>query len=529
MRRVDSSPSIDQIAYAAVGLFVLVITWNGFRLAGGAVANAFMVLAFLAFLALVLVAHRPVPLPPWLLVAAGLFAVAQLVNVIFPPDSALLNEALIHHRVLPQGEAPGFLPPLSDFDFAQLATLEIAFLIIPVMIATVATTAQRIERLLDLLVISATVNAVVACIGFAGIDLPPIGGEPGREAGLTLHPNYLALTCTIAIPLALLWVARGGRWGKYGLLSTALLLAGTYVSGSRAGTVSALVAIAVTVALVPRLRRAAGAVVPVIGMVLISIVIFTDAGQEALEQVRLTGVDTSGSDYSRERARDVALGQIEARPVQGVGFAVIGDAHNIYLQLLASGGVIALTGFLVFIGGLWSSARRARFGPQPDAVVAVSVSIGMWLLNGIFDNQVADKYLYVVPGLLIAMSCVAAASARAPAPSPRAPGGPAPRPRGRGGRIAGHGLRLLRPDDAAQWSPQVGARTAAPRARGARRRAGGRRADGRQAGDLQRLAGSVEIRRLRGSWARRATPRSAPGVGRPSRARRTSSPGTPGS
>jgi hypothetical protein len=27
-----------------------------------------------------------------------------------------------------------------------------------------------------------------------------------------------------------------------------------------------------------------------------------------------------------------------------------------------------------------------------------------WLTNGVFDNQLADKYLYVVPGLILALS-----------------------------------------------------------------------------------------------------------------------------
>ena len=412
MRRVAPSVSIDRIAYAAVALFVLVVTWNGFRLGGGAVANAFMVLAFLAFIARVLTTRQPVPVPPWLVAAGGGFVLAAMLNIIFPPDAHLINLTLLSYRILPQGAIPGYLVPRSDL--LELATFLLAFLVIPVMIASVANTVERIERLIDLLIVSATVNAAVGCIDWAGLHIAPYPADAGRSAGLTLHPNYLALTCTIAVPLALLWVARGGRWRGFGVVAIGLLLAGTYVSGSRAGTVSALLALTVTVALIPRLRRALAFVVPVIGMALVAALAFTNAGQQALEQVRLSGADTSGSDFSRALVRDVALEQIEARPVQGVGFGVIGDAHNIYLQLLASGGLIAMAAFLTFVGGLFNSARHARAGPQPDAVAAVAVSIGMWLLNGLFDNQVADKYLYVIPGLLVAMSCVAAASARAP-------------------------------------------------------------------------------------------------------------------
>ncbi len=55
--------------------------------------------------------------------------------------------------------------------------------------------------------------------------------------------------------------------------------------------------------------------------------------------------------------------QIKARPIEGVGFSVIANAHNIYLELLDAGGMIALAAFLVFLGGLVQSLRRSRAGP----------------------------------------------------------------------------------------------------------------------------------------------------------------------
>src|SRR3954447_10672202 len=65
------SADADRIAYAAVCLLVIFINWNGVRLGGGAVANAFMVAAFAAVVALVIRKKRQVPLPPWLLVASA--------------------------------------------------------------------------------------------------------------------------------------------------------------------------------------------------------------------------------------------------------------------------------------------------------------------------------------------------------------------------------------------------------------------------------------------------------------------------
>ena len=58
----------------------------------------------------------------------------------------------------------------------------------------------------------------------------------------------------------------------------------------------------------------------------------------------------------------------------------------------------------VFCGGVAAAARRALSGVQRDVAIALAVAMAVWLANGVFDNQLADKYLYVIPGLLVAVS-----------------------------------------------------------------------------------------------------------------------------
>jgi 4-amino-4-deoxy-L-arabinose transferase-like glycosyltransferase len=66
--------------------------------------------------------------------------------------------------------------------------------------------------------------------------------------------------------------------------------------------------------------------------------------------------------------------------------------------------VIALAAFGVFIGGLAKSLRIAlRNGVLREEALVCGIAIATWLINGVFDNQVADKYLYVIPGLLFAV------------------------------------------------------------------------------------------------------------------------------
>ncbi len=409
MRSSTSSNSLDEFAYAAVGVSLFLITWNGFRLGGGAIANAFLSLAFLIVATRTIVLRKPIPLPPWMFAAAIGFALAAMLRLIFPPDTGVLNDILIHIRTIPQvGQVqPLILVPRSDL--VALLQFETAVVVIPVLIASVATSGRRIERLLDVFMLGAVVNAAVGILDFGGIHIAPFVYGTGRSAGLTIHPNYLALTCTIAIPLALLWVGRGGRWRTAGFACTTLLLAGAYASGSRAGAVTAILGVLVTMIAIPRLRTGLGYSVPIVGMILLALFYF--AGDEILKQIRLTGdvgtaVNTAGSDTQRSQLAHLAVQQFEARPIQGVGFSVIADAHSIYLQLLAAGGLIAFSSFLIYLGGLASSAWRSLAGPQRDVAAAISVSIVMWLINGAIDNQLGDKYLYVLPGLLVALAYV---------------------------------------------------------------------------------------------------------------------------
>jgi O-antigen ligase len=427
----SSNLTIDRLAYIAVGVAILMITWNGFRLAGGSLANAFLALAFLMVGARTLLLRKPIPFPPWLFVFTIGFVLAAMLRLIFPPDSSMLNDILVHYRTIPVAgqDQPLVLIPRSDL--LALAQVLISVVVIPVMIASVANTAHRVVRLVDVFVISAVINATVGIIDWGGIHIAPIVAGAGRSAGLTIHPNYLALTCTIAIPLAMLWIGRGGRWRTAGIGCTFLLLGGAYASGSRAGAVTALLGVVATMVVVPRLRTGLGFTVPAVGLMMLALVVF--AGDQILEQIRISGdvgtaVNTAGSDSQRSQLADLAMEQFQERPIWGVGMSVIADAHSIYLQLLAAGGLIAMLSFLTYMGGLAVSIWRAMAGPLRDVAAAIGVSLVMWMINGAIDNQLADKYLWVIPGLLIGLAYLPKA---APAEEPREPSPLGERPKSR--------------------------------------------------------------------------------------------------
>lgn len=411
----------EKLAFYAVGLLVLTITWNGIRIgaasttsnsvsSGGAFGDATLVIAFGAVLADVIGRARPMPLPPWLMLAGLGCILAFLLNMMFPPSAKLLNLSAITGATLAQqgGGVPGQVGAIGiGTDSLTLIEYELALIVIPVLIATVGTTEQRCRRLIDLFVVGAAINGAFGVLGLAGFHVFSSAAFQSRSGGLTIHPNYLALTCVLALPMAMLWFGRSPRSNLAAVIAVGSLLGGVYASGSRAGFVAAVIGAVVPVIVVPRLRRGLPVVLPVAGIGLVALLLFTSTGHKLLVQLRLAGGPSaansaSGSDYQRSLVAGVAWTQIQARPLIGVGWTQITTAHDIYLELLDSAGIVGLASFLVFIGGMIASLRRAFSGPLKNEAIVCAVGILAWLANGVFDNQVADKYLYVVPGLLLA-------------------------------------------------------------------------------------------------------------------------------
>jgi len=399
--------STDDLAMAAVAALVFTITWNGLRVGGGAFGDVFLALASAAVLAHVIADKRPLPLPPWLCVAGIGFFLAGLLSLVFPPPMDVVQRSVVAVTTIKLQDG-GFGLTVFPGNVSTLVKYEVSLILIPLLIATVGTTGRRCLRLMNLWAAGAVINAGVALADYAGVaHITPVAIANNRSAGLTVQANYLALTCVIAIPLAMLWFGRSRRWTLAGLLALPVLLGGVYASGSRAGTVAALLAVVGTLVVVPRFRPGLRFVLPVGGMAIILLLMFTSTGARILHQVRLASSNTTSvSNYQRTVAAQVALEQISARPIEGVGFSVIANAHDIYLELLDAGGIIALGAFLVFLGGLWRTLRRSRAGPLRDEAAVCALAIVVWLANGVFDNQLADKYLYVVPGLLYAISRV---------------------------------------------------------------------------------------------------------------------------
>jgi hypothetical protein len=396
---------IDRVAFFAVGALTLTVTWNGIRIGGGAFGDGFLALAAITVLLHVFVDKKPITMPPWLLACAGLMIVAALVESIFPPSLSIQNlTALQFNQQFVVVNVPINVFALARPNLPALVKWEVALLIVPMLYAVVATTPWRINRLLDLWTIGAALNALDGIASRAGFhSLSPATSFGTRSAGLTIHPNYLSLTVLFAMPTALRWVGRSRRGTVAGLGTTLLLIGGQYVTGSRDGDVAAVIGLLLCIVFMPRLRPMLRYLIPALGLIAVVVLAFTHLGRSIVSQLRLGGpsTSTSGSNYERAIAAHVAEAQISSRPIAGVGFSVDNDAQNIYLQILAAGGAIAMAAFVVLIGGLAGCVRRSLRGPVREEAIAIGICLVVWLVNGYYDSQIADKYLYVLPAILI--------------------------------------------------------------------------------------------------------------------------------
>jgi O-antigen ligase len=118
-------------------------------------------------------------------------------------------------------------------------------------------------------------------------------------------------------------------------------------------------------------------------------------------------VQVADSDNQRKSLRAESLEQFESNPITGAGLVNARDAHLIYLQLLASTGLAGVTAFLAFLVGSVATSRKVFRDPNLDLeasaiVAAAGAAVIVWALLGLVENQLADRYLYVPTGLIIA-------------------------------------------------------------------------------------------------------------------------------
>jgi O-antigen/teichoic acid export membrane protein len=407
VRLVGGFNGATSIGALCAVLAVSTVGFSGVRVTAWAtLGDVLLVLSAIMLLPVVVSARGNTFIPAWLVVALALLIAVGILTAI------LSNE------------------PLADLGPA--VQVPIAVLALAIGPGIYASTRARAALLAAVWVLSATVNGLVALSdSFAGshlgLDLTGIDWS-GRAAGLTTHPNTLGLVCAMALPMAVVMAVAARRKAQAILytLAVLILILGVLISGSRAGLLAMGVGIAaIVLAEAPTLGK--GRVVLFGGLVLVGLLsLLALLGPEAGTSVafdRLTGqVSLGSSDAAHlENLNDAWLGFLSS-PIFGTGFSSLRHADNVFLQTLQSGGVIALAGFLVLVGGALAQGRRVARGlAREDSarllLVGAMGGMAAWLADGIVQNSIADRFLYIPFAFVLGLGLVRGHMTQAPAPA----------------------------------------------------------------------------------------------------------------
>jgi hypothetical protein len=404
---------VGKCVIGLVLLAALTAPWTGIKLAsGGAPADIFVVLALGIVGLMVVFGDLRFSIPSWTFVPCVAIALCVFVRQIDPPQ--------LYVRVL-RMQLYGYYP--DDVTKALFWIFAIVF----VPTAIIACTAIDIRAAvwtMGAFVVGTTISSGIAVTDLIGLT-PNIGrmvgestqicaytcfnaGGGARMNGLTDHPNTLAMTAAISIPIAMYFLATMSRkW----LAAAALvvLFGGILASGSRGAQVAAPVcAIGAMLAMPKGGSLAITRWISVLGAVsggLVILMVIPSRVRQGVFRIFDGSQDALGSDSERVKLLRAGVEDWYSNPVFGSGISHIVEAHNIYVQFLASGGLVLAMAMLVYFFFVFRECWQLS---EHQNVYArfLMISIGTWLVLGLVENAVTDRYLYYAVGCIAALASV---------------------------------------------------------------------------------------------------------------------------
>jgi hypothetical protein len=371
----------------------LTITFNGIQVASGVSLADVPLVATAAFMLVALIVsrrYRQSSIPQWHIVAAYL----------------LLFSGLLAALVGSEG---------SSADLVTTMRFVVTLFGVPLLIGLAAMTPQRRTVLVEIWLISVVINCVVAVLDrngtHIGASLSGLSYGGHRQAGLTEHPTHLGYVCALSLPIAVTQIlyARGLLYRLLHIGVVVLIAVGMLLAGSRVALVGGGLGILCVPLYTKRTSRDI-AVIIVVGAVLLGgAILVSSTSIPSLAEVQgRSGSSIETSNSAHLEGVEAALQLFLSHPLTGAGYSNVRQAQDIYLQLLEGGGIVAVSAFGLFIGGIFrmtKAIRRSSVVSERERGIAVAIATGTlsWLIMGIFQPPIYDRYLYVGPGLLMAM------------------------------------------------------------------------------------------------------------------------------
>jgi O-antigen ligase len=398
--------TVPQAAIGLTCLFALMTSWNALSVGPFQAADLALLLATTLIAGLCVRGSVP-HLPWWLWVLVWAVVVVPIVHTLFP----MMNADYLDNRV--RVDALGMAAEIRESNAGNALKWLAALALVPFTVVGSTVLDRRAPAwIASSYGLGAAASGMVALgdhLGVTSVGQRLVGVDYGsRMLGLTVHPNHLGVTCVIALPIAVWLISRGTTQNVVlGAVVLAGSMSGAYLSGSRAGAVASVIALGSSAVLVRRLRARLPVLILAGLVVGLGVLVFSPGTYAEIgTTTRLTGgSDTSSSDAIRAELRDQAWADFSEAPFLGLGFQLLNNAHNIYLQIAASGGFVLLAAFLVFAAGALHAAYRA--GNRDQLGMAVFASILVWLLLGGGTNILVNRYLYVPFALAAALTSLA--------------------------------------------------------------------------------------------------------------------------
>ncbi|MCU1656193.1 MAG: hypothetical protein JWO57_849 [Pseudonocardiales bacterium] len=395
--------SLPTVGIGAACIASFTLPWNGFLLGPVRPGDLLTLVALICFVAAGI--HGSFPRLPWWVSQLGLaIVVVAVVNQLLPTDPRYLAGRIIL--------GPNGLPALDNQSNLGVAfKFLVAVLAIPVVFSFASMHDRRALRWFAVAYAGGTsVSGLVAFSDHLGITT--LGHQfthnldsTSREGGFSNHPNFLAGSCILAIATAIWLAASGDRRSR--LIGIAVLpgiVLGTYASGSRGGAACLVLAMAISVVVIPRLRAHLTSVALVCGFLAVSaFVVFPGFGSAVLKATRLVGggATTEGSNIARAAVGAQGLHDFEHSPFAGIGLQVAAQAQNVYLQELASGGIVLFAAMSIYVGAGIIAARRLM--PYHDlAAPLLATALAAVVFNAL-EASLTDRFSYVPMGLIVAL------------------------------------------------------------------------------------------------------------------------------
>lgn len=218
----------------------------------------------------------------------------------------------------------------------------------------------------------------------------------GRAAGLSAHPNQLAMTSAMALPL--IWgIYKSGRMTRLqAAVAAALSLSYVWTSGSRSGLLAVLLGGGLILwrslglfkaAVVSALGAAAAyLVVTVSGVSLVK-------GSSALARL-LDDSATQNSNEKRLRLMQAGVDRVDSvgTGLLGAGWIRENQPHNLFLLAWGGAGVIGVIGLLVLFYRAFSTALRFN---KPEFDWALGVTAAVFLTATLVNNALHAPFAWV--------------------------------------------------------------------------------------------------------------------------------------